>query len=300
MKRNNTVVIIIILMIISLGLFSFFGYQYICQEREMVADYDDFSRASMTESLSYDKRLDTLMSHIRLVQSSLPGEKMQRMDLIYDFAKYDYIPSLNLIKYQNNNDKLYEAFNNFSSILLYFNNINYRLREKMLQRQGKEYYSKHNEIYTYIVKKKVITKKGFNDCYEDYLTTSGFKNMEYSISKKMKTNKSFNEIYNQLKFKNEKFLQNNALEITEAVAKDLNDFTKFILNNYILADPEVQTNGPELIKSLDTEEITLIYNFTYLDKIYNSASKYYRNAYQLDINYVWEQIEAQGYPKIYM
>lgn len=268
--------------------------------KEKVADYDDFSRASMTESLSYDKRLNTLISRIRLVQSSLPGEKMQKMDLIYDFAKYDFIPSLTLIKSQNNNDNLYEAFNNFSNILLYFNNINYRLSENILQRQGKKYYSKHEEIYTYIIKKKVISKKVFNDCYNDYLKTSNFKNMEYSIAKKTKTSKTFNEVYNLLKNQDEKFLQNNVLEITNAVAKDLNDFTKFILNNYILADPEVQTNGPELIKALDTEEITLIYNFTYLDKIYNSASKYYRHVYQLDINYVWEQIEAQGYPKIYM
>ncbi len=301
MKKNKNMVIIIILLLISLALLLFLGYRYIKQEEKMVSSYDDFTRASLALSLTYEKSLDYLMSYIRLVESSLPGEKTEKNDLIYDFAKYDFIPSLSLLSDEiEDSDILYEAFNDFSKIISYFNNTSYRLRENMLVRQGKYYYTEKNGVYKYIIKKKVITKKGFNDCYKDYLDTLGYKDMEDSIAQKIQKDSKLINVYNLLKTKNANFLRENQEIIIRAVSEDLKDFTDFILTNYILADPDVQVSGPELIKPFDTEEITLIYNFTYLDRIYNSASKYYKNAYQLDINYVWEQVQEQGYPKIYM
>ncbi len=301
MKKNKNMVIIIILLIISLALLLFLGYRYIKQEDKMIASYDDFIRSSLALSLSYEKSLDFLMSDIRHVESSLPGEKTGKNDLIYDFAKYDFIPSLSLLSSETeDSDLLYEAFTNFSKVMTYFNNITHGLRENMLVRQGKYYYTEDKGVYKYIIKKKVITKKGFNDCYKDYLATLGYKDMEDNIAQKIQKNSKLINVYNLLKTKNTNFLQENREIIIKAVAEDLNDFTDFILSNYILADKEIQTSGPELIKTFDTEEVTLIYNFTYLDRIYDSTSKYYKNSYQLDIDYVWEQIESQGYPKLYM
>lgn len=305
MKNENkkTIVIIIIFFVI---LASFFVINYINREFEEYKSYADFTMASDVMLLSFNKNFDLQYPLIRRIQSSNFEKKETEGSLIYDFAQYDMIPILNYLESDECNQNLITAFTDFTDFLANYNSAIYNRRENMLDKMdGDNYYKLENDTYTYKVKKKVIKKDFFKKIYKDYLKSIGEDSTKSNFINKLYENKDISDFYSYTELKDnidnnyDKFYIKNKEQIINVIANDLESFCKY-LNKEVIYVPG--DSAPSLKideKNIETEVIEIYYKFTKLDRIYSSASKYYKYSYQLDIQSVWDQVKELGYPKIY-
>lgn len=293
----------IILILLFLILSIIFVEEYVNNEIEQYKGYNDFTRGDIVMTLSYNK--DPLLQYhaIRYVQSFNTDNKVSKGDLIYDFASYEFIPILNYLNKKSENVTLINSFSKIMNFMLDFNSATIGLAENILVEQSNgKYYVYEKGIYTYKVKKDVISKEMFEKMYSEYLASENCINVDENIAYRLFKNKNINSLYSYSEIKDninynyEKFYESNEDLIVIEIANDLEKFANFLYKEYLFID---SNDKRYLKKNIDTSILELSFNFTEGDRIYNAASKYYTHNYKLDINDVWEQLAEKGYPKIY-
>lgn len=252
----------IFLIIIMVALFFNYYNEYKLESDER----NDFNRASGIMMLSFNK--ENFYENLRIYESMEKGKKDTIEELIYDFSKHDMIPILGYLKQPFSNENLISSFNVLCNLLSDYSIIAVGDRENIFVRQKSgKYYTVENDIYTYYTKKKVITKKGFNDLYRDYLKTTKSNNIN--------TLEKLSVDY-----------EKNENEIIELIASDLEDFCNFVETNYFSVE------SYSLKKDIDSEEISINFKMKKHDRIYSNVSKYDNYNYTLDIDYLYEQINS--------
>ena len=107
MKKTNSR--ITLTLFIALGIIlTIIGMSIYQNEKTKYEERNDFTRASIIMTLSYNKELSLFYSTLRINQSLTDKEKDSKEELIYDFAKSDMIPILNYVKKETKNENLEE------------------------------------------------------------------------------------------------------------------------------------------------------------------------------------------------
>lgn len=303
MKKNNNLIKVILILLV-LGITIFYLYSYIKEEDKTYKYYDDFTRADIVMTLSFNK--DFQFYTTRYVQMFNGDKKISKGELIKNFADYHFIPILDYLNKTTEDTGIIESFQELLSFWTNFNVATIIQRENILVRQdnGKYYtYDKDSRAYTYKIKEKVIGEKGFKETYKAYLNSKNydkvvdnFINQLYecdSIKKKYGYNQLRNEVINNY----QEFYNDNEKIILMVIANDLWGYAKYLKEEYI--EWTEDNNKIILLKDISVEEIELEFNFIEFDRIYHPSSKYYTHIYKLDIDNVWSQLEKMGYPKIY-
>lgn len=299
--KNNWIKIILVIMIIII--IKFYLISYYNQEKKEYLLYNDYTRADMVMTLTYNKNFQFYAT--RKVQSLNSDIKLTAGDLIYDFAQYEFLPILNYLNSPSENEKLKNSFTTFLTFLsdYYYATIGYSENILVRQSNGK-YYTLKNGVYIYNTKMNVIGKKGLNSVYNEYLISNGHKNIEqnflenlYSVNT-IKKEYTYNEMKDMISNNYNEFYSRNEKEIIEVISSDLKRFNKYLYTHYIFIDAD-NNDAVILLKEINTEPLELTFKFKTYDRIYSSISKYYTHTYTLDINDVWEQLKEKGYPKIY-
>lgn len=297
----------IILIFLFLPLLAYFVKDYIKNEIKQYELYNDFTRANIVMTLSFNKDHVLQFDAIRYVQLFNDDKKLSKGDLIYDFSNYSILPILDYQKKVSENEELILSFSDFLDFLADYNMATINDRENILVRQenGKYYnYDKKTEIYTYYIKKNIIDKNTFNKIYVEYLKTKKYNDIQsYFINEIycndiIKNKYTYRELKNIIINKYDEFYKKNEDIIVNIIAQDIKSFSEYLYNNYIFID---ENNGGNIYlkQEISTSNLELSFKFKKGDRIYNSASKYYTNIYELDINDVWNQLSEKGYPKLY-
>ena len=300
MKKNRKYLISIIIIVIVLLLF--FLYQLFQQEKEKYRHYNDFTRASDVMLLSCTKQFDMQFYKIRQIQTSNFDSKVSRGDLIYNFSKYNIIPSLVYVKDNQENENLTKAFNKLFEFYEHFIIANIGLRENIFVKQNNGfYYYEDNGYYVYPVEKQIISKEIMNKLYIDYIKSKGTKSVKENIANRLYSYKEIKGFYSYEYVINHiddnDFFNNNKSYLYNVLGDDISDFTDYLMT-FIKIDKE-NNKRPEIVKKIETETINLKYRFKKLDRIYSNVSKYYTHSYQLDLEYLWKQLDDLGYPILY-
>ena len=306
MKKENKKNIAIIIILFTI-LLVFFVLNYINKELEEYKSYADFTMASDVMLLSFNKNFDLQYPLIRKIQSSTDEKKETEGSLIYDFAQYDMLPIFNYLVSDEYNHNLITSFTKFTDFLTKFNSAIYNRRENILDRlDGDNYYKFENDVYIYKVKKKVIKKEFFEKVYNEYLKSIDENNTKSNFINKLYKNKNISDFYSYSDLKDnidnnyDKFYIKNKEAVLNVIADDLESFCKYLNDKVLYISGSSMPTLKIEEKNIETEVIEIYYNFTKLDRIYSSASKYYKYSYQLNIQYVWNQLKELGYPKLYL
>lgn len=306
MKKENKKNIAIIIILFTI-LLVFFVINYINKELEEYKSYADFTMASDVMLLSFNKNFDLQYPLIRKIQSSTDEKKETEGSLIYDFAQYDMLPIFNYLVSDECNHNLITSFTKFTDFLTNFNSAIYNRRENILDRlDGDNYYKFENDVYIYKVKKKVIKKEFFEKVYNEYLKSIDENNTKSNFINKLYKNKDISDFYSYSELKDnidnnyDIFYIKNKETVLNVIAEDLESFCKYLNDKVLYISGSSMPTLKIEEKNIETEVIEIYYNFTKLDRIYSSASKYYKYSYQLNIQYVWNQLKELGYPKLYL
>ena len=299
MKRDKSkIVVLSLLAVIILSIFTFFFSSYIKEEMQNYKDYEIFSMASDTMLLTFNKNLDTQYSKIRYFQSMNNSKKMQYKDLIENFAQSDMIPSLSYLLYYEEQENIKESFSELCEFIENFNTALLENREKVFTHfdDGKERYTYDNSIFTFYVSKPVITKSSWKKLYNKYLLSIGYENIETYYARY----NNFSEKQMQsLKKDYKTFYKKHKTEIVNFIAKDLSNFIDYLKQNYLYTNRET-FEAPKILNNIEIEVLELKYKFEKNDRIFNSASKYYKYNYTLDLELLWSELATKNFPILYM
>ena len=137
MKKTNSR--ITLTLFIALGIIlTIIGMSIYQNEKTKYEERNDFTRASIIMTLSYNKELSLFYSTLRINQSLTDKEKDSKEELIYDFAKSDMIPILNYVKKETKNENLEEAFEQLGLLISDYNFITIGERENIFVKQDME------------------------------------------------------------------------------------------------------------------------------------------------------------------
>lgn len=300
MKKTNSR--ITLTLFIALGIIlAIIGISIYQNEKTKYEERNDFTRASIIMTLSYNKELSLFYSTLRINQSLTDKEKNSKEELIYDFAKSDMIPILNYVKKETKSKALEEAFEQLGLLISDYNFITIGERENIFVKQANgKYYTEDGDLYTYYTKKNVITRKGFKNLYNDYLNYLKINNVVDNLVEKIYNNVekklTKNEIKNSIINNDISFYNNNEDVIIKSISEDLINFCKFVSNNYFYENDNIVN---KLKKEIDSEEIEITFKMKKNKRIYSKISKYENYNYILDTENLFKQIEKLNYPKIY-
>lgn len=300
MKKTNSR--ITLTLFIALGIIlTIIGMSIYQNEKTKYEERNDFTRASIIMTLSYNKELSLFYSTLRINQSLTDKEKDSKEELIYDFAKSDMIPILNYVKKETKNENLEEVFEQLGLLISDYNFITIGERENIFVKQANgKYYTEDGDLYTYYTKKNVITRKGFQNLYNDYLNYLKINNVVDNLVEKIYNNVekklTKNEIKNSIINNDISFYNNNEDIIIKSISEDLINFCKFVSNNYFYENDNIVN---KLKKEIDSEEIEITFKMKKNKRVYSKISKYENYNYILDTENLFKQIEKLNYPKIY-
>ncbi len=309
MKRNNFKILIMLIPILILIL-GYILYNAHINEKEQYRSRNDFARASVAMLLSNNKEFELFYPALRIAQSKTTEHKFSEAELIYDFAQGDMIPILDFLLKENNSEDLINVFSELGYLMSDFYFLTLGVRENIFIRQSNGYYYTENDgVYTYYTRKQVITRTGFKNMYSNYLKsikqTSALDNFANRLKQISKISKhySLKEIKYLINHNYKDFYADYEDEIVKVIAEDLNDFCEFASWEYFwIEDPDrpgKRKLADKLKKPIDSEEIFINFHFTKFERYYSPISKYDNYDYLLDIEDLFNQIEALNYPKIY-
>jgi len=300
--KNNYIKLFFV--IICIIIICFYTYNYIFEEKEQYIGYNDYYRADYVMTLTYNKNFQFYTT--RQIQALNSDKKISEGELIYDYSQYNLLPMLKYLNEISENKNLIDNFTNFLKFWSDYNYLTIGLSENIFVKQSNgKYYKKIDDIYRYYVELPVFSKKGLNKVYNEYLKMNGYTSVEDKFLKDLYKHPIISEEYTyskyieEVSFNYDSFYSRNKEEILDILAKDLENFNKFLYTNYIYFDENNYNTKLELLKTIDTETIQLTFDFKKYERIYSSIDKHYTHSYVLDINDVWEQLEKKGYPKIY-
>ena len=299
-KSNLSKILLIFAIIIIIVSYCLSLYSY---EKKEYESYADYTRADIVMTLTFNKEFQFYTT--RYVQSFNNDKKISEGELIYDYAQYNFLPILNYLHKPSEDEELINSFSNFLSFYSDYYVLTLKLRENIFSRQENgKYFTRKDGIYTYYVKMNVIGKAGLNSVYTEYLKCHGYQSIEDKflndlyLEESIKTKYSYNELQSIIRNNFDMLYYGSEKEIIKVITSDINSFLKYIYTYYIELNTE-DNSKLVLLKEIETEPLELTFNLRKKDRIYKSASKYYKYSYILDINDVWDQLKEKGYPKIY-
>lgn len=275
MKKRTFIITLILLIVLLLGIFVY--------KKVKVNKTDkDFERASNIMTLSYNKELNLFYETLEKVTD----QKITKEELIYDFAKSGMIPVLSFVEKETDNKDIEDAFQNLGLLLSDYNYIKINDRENIFVKQANgNYYNNDKDLYIYYTIKEVITKKGFEKLYNEYLKSIKYSNTLDNLTDKLSeyVDKKYTKkkIKNNLTNHNIDFYNEYEDTIIKIIANDLNDFCTYVKENYFYEDGKLVKS---LKKNIDSEKINITF------KMKNDV---------LDTENLFKQIEKLNYPKIY-
>lgn len=294
-----------ILTILIIVIFCFFCTDFIKDEQEKYRGEHDFVRAIDIMSLSFNKNIYLNYEILKIQSSSTNLKRYSKGDLIYNFAQYEIIPSLNYLEKPNENEKLIDSFNNFLGFISDYNFLTIGLAENILVRNSNGYYYiEDNNNFIYTVKKNYIPKNVFNKIYYEYLNKENleehFVNLLYKVENinkkytKMELREYIHNNYNNFYILNEN-------DIVEALVLDLDSFSEYLYNNYISIENDIYGNIKKtIIKKIEVDEITFTFKFKKLQRVYRPISKYNNYSFQLDLKDIYKQLNDKNLPILYI
>jgi len=103
-------------------------------------------------------------------QKFLKEAPITRGELLLDFASYNIIPSLKYYLKPLEHDELFQSFSNVLEILATVAIGGLESNEEIFSKRGQDdvYFIVEDEKQIYPVKKKMLTKKGFQMLYREY------------------------------------------------------------------------------------------------------------------------------------
>lgn len=315
MSQKKVKVLIAIFVSISfIMLVIFFISKVISEEKSKYALYSDFSRASIIMQFHSVKGFNDTYMLIRYQQRYNMKKPITKGELLKDFSNYKMIPILNYMNSFPEDEQLFNSFNQIMKFVEVYNMTSVDLTEDIFVTQDDGKYFKYKDgKYVYTVKKNVITKDTFNNLYYEFINTKDVMShfislllQNYNISKSY----SWNDLIYQINNNYNNFYALYKNEIIFIIGNDLTNFSKYLFNFVEKPDDKLynlpsnnsnhQNNKYKISKDLGSEEITLKYYFSKVQRLYNEPTKYYKWLYKLDVESVWKQLADLNYPKIYM
>jgi len=265
-------------------------FNYLKYEKEQFDIYSDYSQGVNVLNLSFIKDFDSQFQMVRNHQKFLKEAPITRGELLLDFASYNIIPSLKYYLKPLEHDELFQSFSNVLEILATVAIDGLESNEEIFSKRGQDdvYFIVEDEKQIYPVKKKMLTKKGFQMLYREYKGDNSLEEHFASLLLKNELvykNYTRQELIKVLKNDYESFYLLYREVILSTLANDLQGFSKYL-------------EKVENIDELDTEMVELFYRFSKVQRYY-SGIKYYQWEYCLDFHYLWDQLKELGYPKLY-
>lgn len=316
MRSSKGVKAFIIFMAISflIIIFSLFVVRYIKDENTQYELYADYNRASIAMVLNFVKDFNSQYEEIRYQQRYVPDRTpISKETLIFDFASYKFVPILDYLYEPVENEELFSKFSKIIEFTGVYNSINFENSEDIFVRQkNNKYYIEKDNKYIYTVKKKVITKDEFNKLYFEYIK---YQDIESYFASKLITIPKINSQYNTVTLKeaiatNYKLLYTeNKNDIINIIINDLDGFGKHLFSfvelpkDYISTSTYTEVNSDKnktkLNLEIKGEKISINYEFSKVQRLYNEPTKYSLWLYSLNLDNIWHQLESEGYPMLY-
>ncbi len=299
--KNKIFKYIVIILIIIVSIYT--GINFYNKEKAQYELYEEFSMASEIMALSYNKDVDIFYSVLRLAETKNTETKDTIISLLLDLKEYDFIPSLNYLIELNDSDS-YDGIITLLLFLKRYNSATINKREDIFNKEDTDLghnYKYTDGVFKFKVTKKVLNKEFYNDNYEKYLKKEGYSNFLDKLSKLLskKLNKSYNNIKFSIKNNYDEFYSENKDIINDIVLSDFNDFSNYLYDTYICKEEGFLAYLKVKIDDKYIDEISINYNYTKGERIYTNVIRYYKYSYNLDVNYLWEQMDELNYPRIY-
>ena len=305
-KRKFKIFTICLLIIVLTFIIIWQLFNYLSYVKSQKYLYNEYNRTSIVLSLTYYKNLNSFTNSVLYQQRYTNEERITKEKLITDFANYEYIPILNYIKNDNElNSNMILAFSKIMDFIEFVNYYNYIPAESIMKNNSKGFYSENNII---TVNKKVITKECFNKLFLEFIN---YKDLDTILLEKLYNIDKINKNYslNTLKdmFNNDyvNFYNKFSVNIKDIVSNILSEFG-YYLNSKCSIEPK-EKNGEDDVGykyvinlNLDYVNITLPYEFSVVQKIYNDNSKYSNELYSVNLEKIWDILKNNDMPIIYM
>ena len=305
-KRKFKIFTICLLIIVLTFIIIWQLFNYLSYVKSQKYLYNEYNRTSIILSLTYYKNLNSFTNSVLYQQRYTNEERITKEKLITDFANYEYIPILNYIKNDNElNSNMILAFSKIMDFIEFVNYYNYIPAESIMKNNSKGFYSENNII---TVNKKVITKECFNKLFLEFIN---YKDLDTILLEKLYNIDKINKNYslNTLKdmFNNDyvNFYNKFSVNIKDIVSNILSEFG-YYLNSKCSIEPK-EKNGEDDVGykyvinlNLDYVNITLPYEFSVVQKIYNDNSKYSNELYSVNLEKIWDILKNNDMPIIYM
>ena len=305
-KRKFKIFTICLLIIVLTFIIIWQLFNYLSYVKSQKYLYNEYNRTSIVLSLTYYKNLNSFTNSVLYQQRYTNEERITKEKLITDFANYEYIPILNYIKNDNElNSNMILAFSKIMDFIEFVNYYNYIPAESIMKNNSKGFYSENNII---TVNKKVITKECFNKLFLEFIN---YKYLDTILLEKLYNIDKINKNYslNTLKdmFNNDyvNFYNKFSVNIKDIVSNILSEFG-YYLNSKCSIEPK-EKNGEDDVGykyvinlNLDYVNITLPYEFSVVQKIYNDNSKYSNELYSVNLEKIWDILKNNDMPIIYM
>lgn len=305
-KRKFKILTICLLIIVLTFIIIWQLFNYLSYVKSQKYLYNEYNRTSIVLSLTYYKNLNSFTNSVLYQQRYTNEERITKEKLITDFANYEYIPILNYIKNDNElNSNMILAFSKIMDFIEFVNYYNYIPAESIMKNNSKGFYSENNII---TVNKKVITKECFNKLFLEFIN---YEDLDTILLEKLYNIDKINKNYslNTLKdmFNNDyvNFYNKFSVNIQDIVSNILSEFG-YYLNSKCSIEPKEKNSEDDvgykyvINLNLDYVNITLPYEFSVVQKIYNDNSKYSNELYSVNLEKIWNILKNNDMPIIYM
>lgn len=305
-KRKFKILTICLLIIVLTFIIIWQLFNYLSYVKSQKYLYNEYNRTSIVLSLTYYKNLNSFTNSVLYQQRYTNEERITKEKLITDFANYEYIPILNYIKNDNElNSNMILAFSKIMDFIEFVNYYNYIPAESIMKNNSKGFYSENNII---TVNKKVITKECFNKLFLEFIN---YEDLDTILLEKLYNIDKINKNYslNTLKdmFNNDyvNFYNKFSVNIKDIVSNILSEFG-YYLNSKCSIEPKEKNSEDDvgykyvINLNLDYVNITLPYEFSVVQKIYNDNSKYSNELYSVNLEKIWNILKNNDMPIIYM
>lgn len=305
-KRKFKIFTICLLIIVLTFIIIWQLFNYLSYVKSQKYLYNEYNRTSIVLSLTYYKNLNSFTNNVLYQQRYTNEERITKEKLITDFANYEYIPILNYIKNDNElNSNMILAFSKIMDFIEFVNYYNYIPAESIMKNNSKGFYSENNII---TVNKKVITKECFNKLFLEFIN---YEDLDTILLEKLYNIDKINKNYslNTLKdmFNNDyvNFYNKFSVNIKDIVSNILSEFG-YYLNSKCSIEPKEKNSEDDvgykyvINLNLDYVNITLPYEFSVVQKIYNDNSKYSNELYSVNLEKIWNILKNNDMPIIYM
>lgn len=308
MKKNNLKILVLIIIIVSLIISFFIFKNYLKQENDNYDLYNDYSRATIVYSFTYEKYKEDYFHTIRYQQRYFKGDKLTKMELINDLKEYDFIDVLNYIPDNEKIEKMEENLDNFVEYLMY---INYYLNPNgaesgFTKNENNKYYYQDGNNYIYNYTKKIISLDTLEKLFEEYLENEGYSLDNYFylnlwnnniINKYYKGNN-----YNYKKMKNDvtndydTFYQKFKPQIDTIISNIFSSYIEFLMNGLSINEQTNDITSINYKTSISYNTISIDYKIIEIQPLLNDLTKYSNKQYALDITELKKQLADAGYP----